>query len=86
MIKEVDVSVTVPFLLTKPDFSKTRVVKTYVHTIVVPEMDYWKETIEVKKGTQLGRMKTVVCLFYCHSKSVWSNLIVHVTKRIPSMS
>ncbi len=25
-------------------------------------MDYWKETIEVKKGAQLGRMKAV-CIF-----------------------
>ena len=37
-------------LLTKPDFSKTEVVRAYVHTIVVPAMDYWKQTIEDKKG------------------------------------
>ena len=43
----------------KPDVSKTEVVKVYVHTIVVSAMDYWKETIEVKKGDQLGKMKTV---------------------------
>ncbi len=52
-------TVSTPFLLTKPDFSKTEVVKAYVHTIVAPAMDYWKETIEVKKGVQLGRMKAV---------------------------
>jgi hypothetical protein len=57
--KEVDMNVTAPFLLAKPDFSKTEVVKAYVHTIVAPTMDYWKETIEVKKGAQLGRMKAV---------------------------
>ena len=44
-----------PFLLVKPDFSKTEVVKAYVHNIVAPAMDYWKETIEVKKGAQLGQ-------------------------------
>ena len=59
MTKEVDMVVESPFLLAKPDFSKTEVVKSYVHTIVVPVMDYWKQTIEVKKGDQLERMKTV---------------------------
>jgi hypothetical protein len=34
------------------------VVKAYVHTIVAPAMDYWKQTIEGKKGAQLERMKT----------------------------
>jgi hypothetical protein len=48
--KEVGMTVTTPFLLVKPDFSKTEVVKTYVHTIVVPVMDYWKQTIEGKRG------------------------------------
>ena len=52
-------AVAAPFLLAKPDFSKTEVVKAYVHTSVAPAMDYWKETIEVKKGAQLGRMKAV---------------------------
>jgi hypothetical protein len=42
-----------PFLLTNPDFSKTEVVKTYVHTVVAPAIDYWKHTIEVKKGSQV---------------------------------
>ena len=51
--------VAASFLLAKPDFSKTEVVKAYVHTIVAPAMEYWKETIEVKKGAQLGRMKAV---------------------------
>jgi hypothetical protein len=44
----------VPFLLTNPDFSKTEVVKTYAHTVVVPTIDYWKRTIEVKKGAQVS--------------------------------
>ena len=48
-----------PFLLVNPDFSKTEVVKAYAHTIVAPAMDYWKQTIEGKKGDQLERMKTV---------------------------
>ena len=37
-------------LLTKPDFSKTEVVKAYAHSIVAPAIDYWKQTIEDKKG------------------------------------
>ncbi len=51
--KEVDMTVAVHFLLAKSDFSKTEVVKAYVSTIVAPAMDYWKQTIEVKKGAQL---------------------------------
>ena len=58
--KEVDMTVTSPFLLVKPNFSKTEVVKTYVHTIVAPCIDYWKQTIEVKEGTQVERMKKVI--------------------------
>jgi hypothetical protein len=42
-----------------PDFSKTEVVKAYAHSIVAPAIDYWKQTIEGKKGDQLERMKTV---------------------------
>ena len=57
--KEVDMTVAAPFLLAKPDFSKTEVVKAYVHTILSPDMDYWKQTIEGKKGAHLERMKTV---------------------------
>jgi len=49
--KEVDMAVAAHFLLAKPDFSKTEVVKAYVGTIVA--MDYWKQTIEGKKGAQL---------------------------------
>jgi hypothetical protein len=37
--KEVDMSVTAPFLLVDPDFSKTEVVKAYAHTIVAPAID-----------------------------------------------
>jgi hypothetical protein len=53
--KEVDMTVADPFLLAKPDFSKTEVVKAYDHTIVAPATDYWKQTIEDKKGDQLDR-------------------------------
>ena len=56
---EVDMTVTAPFLLDNADFSKTEVVKAYTHTIVAPPMDYWKQTIEGKKGDHLERMKTV---------------------------
>jgi hypothetical protein len=34
-------------------------VKAYVHTVVDPAVDYWKHTIEVKKGAQVERMKRV---------------------------
>jgi hypothetical protein len=51
-----------PFLLTNPDFSKTEMVNAYVHTVVAPAIDYWKRTIQVKKGTQVERMKRV-CIF-----------------------
>ena len=30
-----------------------------LHTIVAPAIDYWKHTIEVKKGAQVERMKRV---------------------------
>jgi hypothetical protein len=32
-------------------------VKAYAHTIFPPAIDYWKHTIEVKKGAQVERMK-----------------------------
>jgi hypothetical protein len=51
-----------PFLLARPDLSKTEVVKEYVYTIVAPAIDYWKETMEDKKGAQLARMKAL-CIF-----------------------
>ena len=57
--KEVDIAQTDPFLLTNTDFLKTQVVKTYTHNIVAPAIDYWKCTIEVKKGAQVERMKWV---------------------------
>jgi hypothetical protein len=50
---------TAPFLLTNPDFSKTEMVKAYSHTVVAPPIDYWKHTIEVKKGDQVEWMKRV---------------------------
>ena len=56
--KEVDMTVAAPFLLVNPDFSKTEVVKAYAHSIVAPAIDYWKQTIENKKGPQVERMKT----------------------------
>ena len=52
-------AVAAPFSLAKPDFSKTEIVKAHVYTIVAPAMDYWKQTIEGKRGAQLERMKTV---------------------------
>ena len=54
--KEADMALAAPFLLARPDFSKTEVVKAYSYSIVSPVMDYWKQTIEVKKGAQLARM------------------------------
>ena len=60
--KEADMALAAPFLLANPDFSKTEVVKAYAHTIVAPAIDYWKQTIEDKKGDHLERMKTV-CIF-----------------------
>ena len=57
-----DIVQATPFLLTNPDFSKTEVVKVYAHTVVVPVIDYWQRTIEVKKGAQVERMKRV-CIF-----------------------
>ena len=51
--KEADMTLAAPFLLARTDFSKTEVVKTYTSSIVAPVMDYWKQTIEVKKGAQL---------------------------------
>ena len=64
--KEVDMTVAAPFLSDKADFSKSEVVKTYVHTIVSPAMDYWKHTIEGKKGDQLEWMKTMRILNPMH--------------------
>ncbi len=57
--KEVDMAVVAPFLLVNPDFSKAEVVKAYTHTIVAPAIDYWKKTIEGRKGDQLMRVKAV---------------------------
>ena len=47
--KEVDMAVSAPFLLTKPDLSKTEV-KSYVGTIVAPVMDYWNRQSKSRKG------------------------------------
>ena len=47
--KEVDMTVSAPFLLAKPDFSKTEV-KAYVGTIVAPAMDYWNRQSKARKG------------------------------------
>jgi hypothetical protein len=67
--KEVDITQAASFLLTNPDFSKTEVVKTYAHTVVAPAIDYWKRTIEVKKGAQLERMKRVPLRLWCRLRS-----------------
>ena len=53
--KEADMDLAAPFLLTRPDFSKTEVVKAYTYSIVAPVMDYWKQTIEVKKSQSKSR-------------------------------
>jgi hypothetical protein len=39
--------------------SKTEMVKVFAYTVVVPTIDYWKHTIQVKKGAQVERMKRV---------------------------
>ena len=52
--KEVDMSVTGPFILAEPDFEKTAVVKSDAYTILATVIDYWKETTEGKKGNQLA--------------------------------
>ena len=54
---EVLVSVAAPFLLTNPDFSKMQVVKAYAHTVVAPAIDYWRTTIDTKKGAEVARFK-----------------------------
>ena len=56
---EVALSVAAPFLLTNagPDFSKMQVVKAYAHTIMAPAIDYWRTTIDQKKGAEVARFK-----------------------------
>ena len=52
--KEVYMTVEVPFLLAKPDFSKTEVVKAYVHTIVAKLLLLWitgNRQSKTRKGT-----------------------------------
>ena len=55
--KEVAVSVPATFLLTNPDFSKMPVVKAYAHAVVAPAIDYWRTTIDKKKGAEVARLK-----------------------------
>jgi hypothetical protein len=55
--KEVDVSVPATFLLTNPDFFKMTVVKAYARTVVAPAIDYWRTTIDTKKGAEVARLK-----------------------------
>ncbi len=50
-------SAAAPFLLTNPDFSKMQVVKAYAHTVVAPAIDYWRMTIDNKKGAEVARFK-----------------------------
>ena len=76
--KEVDMVVAAPFLLVNPDFSKTEVVKAYAHTIVAPVIDYWKQTIEGKKGDQLERMKAVRISTRCMSWATRSRSLTSV--------
>ena len=47
------------FSVDKPRLFENRGRKGYTHTIVAPGIDYWKNTIEVKKETQVDRMKRV---------------------------
>jgi hypothetical protein len=46
-----------PFLLTNPDFSQMPVVKAYAHIVVAPAIDYWKVTMDIKKGAEDARFK-----------------------------
>ncbi len=75
--KEGDMSLTSPFLLARPDFSKTEVVKAYTYSIVDPPMDYWKQTIEVKKGVQVARMKEV-CIFNQNTQGMISSFFLGI--------
>ena len=44
-------------MLTNPDFSKMPVVKAYAHAVVAPAIDYWRTTIDKKKGAEVARLK-----------------------------
>ena len=46
-----------PFMLTNPDFSQMTVVKAYAHSVVAPAIDYWKVTMDIKKGAEVTRFK-----------------------------
>ena len=50
-------SVPATFLLTNPDFFKMTVVKAYARTVVAPAIDYWRTTIDTKKGAEVARLK-----------------------------
>ena len=39
------------------DFSKMPVVKAYAHAVVAPAIDYWRTTIDTKKGAEVARLK-----------------------------
>jgi len=54
---EVAVSAVAPFLLANPDFSQISVVRAYTHTVVAPVIDYWKVTMDIKKGAEVARFK-----------------------------
>lgn len=58
---EVAVSAAAPFLLANPDpdFSQMPVVKAYAHRVVAPAIDYWKVTMDIKKGAEVARFKVV---------------------------
>jgi len=53
------VSAAAPFLLVNPDFSQMPVVKALAHTVVAPAIDYWKVTMDIKKGAEVARFKVV---------------------------
>ena len=50
MTKEVDMAVTTPFLLAKPDVSKTEVVKAYVYTMLFLLSITGKRQSKARKG------------------------------------
>jgi hypothetical protein len=66
----------------------TYVDPTYVNTIVTTSIDYWKETIEVKKGTEdpeisveIEVMKTEVMKYQTHEERKDSETHSHVVLR-----
>ena len=48
-----------PFLLAAPDFANVDYLKVLVERIVKPAAEFFKTSVEGKRGPQLQRMKTV---------------------------